>query len=265
MPLTERIEAAVVNGFGALSLSMHDYSRARSEQTGPGEIRRRARDRGLELSVLDGAIEWYPHEPPRRSLGGSDYTVDDILRAGEAFEVSTLNALAPFQTHLSTEGIAEHFANLCDRAAEFGIRVHFEFTPKSPVPDVATAWELVQLAGRPNGGILLDTWHFYRVNPDFEALARVPGERVFAVQVSDGATDYVEGLIQDTFRHRRVPGEGDFDLLRVLRALDDMGRPSIIGPEVLSQELFELPPVEAARRAAEGYNRLLDAAGTTSA
>ncbi len=211
----------------------------------------------MELSILDGAIEWYPHHPPKRPLGGLDFTVDDIMRIGEAFEITSLSALAPFPTDLSTEELAAHFAGLCDRAAEQGWRVHFEFTPRSPVSDIVTAWDLVRLADRPNGGILFDTWHFYRVNPDFEALARVPGERIFAVQVSDGAAEFEEGLLQDTFRHRRLPGDGVFDLLRVMRALEAIGGLSLVGPEVLSVDLFALPPVEAARRASQSLDRLL--------
>ena len=116
------------------------------------------------------------------------------------------------------------------------------------------ASDLVRLADRPNGGMVFDTWHFFRVNPDFDALEAVPGDRIFAVQVSDGGADFVEGLLADTFRHRRLPGDGVFDLVRVLRVLDRIGGLNMAGPEVLSVELHALPPLEAALRAAEAFD-----------
>jgi hypothetical protein len=34
-----------------------------------------------------------------------------------------------------------------------------------------------------------DTWHFFRSHPDFELLARIPGDRIFAVQVDAAAVE----------------------------------------------------------------------------
>lgn len=228
-----------------------------SNHVNPKKLVNRARDGGVELAILDGAIEWYPHEPPKRPLGSSDITIDELMGMCEAFEVRSISALAPFPTTITIQEMAEHFSALCFQAAKNDLRVHFEFTPKSPISDISSVWELIKLADQPNGGILFDTWHFFRVNPDFETLAKIPGERIFAVQVSDGGTDYVEGLLQDTFRHRLLPGKGVFDLVRVVQALGEIGALSNVGPEVLSTELFALPPIEAARQAAESFDQLV--------
>jgi sugar phosphate isomerase/epimerase len=259
-PLEDRVDAAAANGYDVVSISTLDHQRAVEAGVDPGEITRRARDRGIDTAIIDGMIEWHPHDPPKVPLGGSNLTVDQVFAMAADFDVKLVNAIAPFRTQLSTEGLAEHFAALCDRAAEFGMQVHFEFTPRSPVPDVGTAWKMVRLADRPNGGILFDTWHFYRTNPDFDELAEVPGDRILAVQVSDGRPEFVEGLLQDTFRHRYLPGEGSFDLVRVLRVLDEMGCLSVVGPEVLAEELFALPAMENARIAGEAYDRVMAAA-----
>ena len=260
-PLPERIEAAAASGYRILSITAAEHDRARAEGHDPAALARRASDAGVELALLDGLIEWYPHDPPKRPLGGAPAAVEDVVRAGEAFGVSALCALAPYPTSLPLDGMAGHFAALCDRVAALGWRVHFEFTPRSPVSDVATAAELVRLADRPNGGILFDTWHFFRVDGDLEALRRVPGERIFSVQVSDGAAELEDGLLADTFRHRRLPGSGVFDLAGVLGALDAIGGLRLVGPEVLSVEQFSLPVAEAARTAAESLDAVLARVG----
>jgi sugar phosphate isomerase/epimerase len=256
-PLVERVEAAAASGYPVLSLGSNDEGEA-AASTGrnAGELRRWARDLGVELSILDGISEWYPHHPPKRSFGSAAFSADDVLRMGTAFGVDSVGAIAPFPSDASVEELAEHFAVLCDLAADRGIRIQLEFTPFPAVPDLTTAWEIVRLADRPNGGILLDTWHFFRGNPDFEVLATVPGERIMAVQISDGGPELQESLIKDTFRHRLLPGDGSFDLTRVLRTLDATGGLNLVGPEVLSDELFELPANEAARVCAESFDRL---------
>ena len=261
-PLPDRIDAAAANGYRVVSLTPADHDRARATGPRPEELARRAADAGVELAILDGLIEWYPHEPPKRPLGTTAVGVDDMLRAGEAFGATALCALAPYPTSLTLPEVAAHFAALCDRVAGHGWRVHFEFTPRSPVSDVATAAELVRLADRPNGGILFDTWHFFRVDGDLDALSRIPGQHIFSVQVSDGAAELEEGLLADTFRHRRLPGTGVFDLVGLLRTLDAIGGLRLVGPEVLSVEQFSLPVSEGARRAAESLDAVLARAGS---
>ena len=82
-----------------------------------------------------------------------------------------VNVVAPFPTDESTDSLTERFAAICDRFADVGVAVHLEFTPLPPIGSLATAWEIVRGAGRPNGGILFDTWHFFRGQPDLELLA----------------------------------------------------------------------------------------------
>lgn len=244
--IIERIDAAVAAGFSAVSASVADGD---VDGPPPKESARRAADLGIAISVLDGAMDWYPHGPPARDLGGSPTAA--VLDACDRLGVRGLSCLAPYPSEATVSDMAEAFANLCDLAAERGLGVHLEFTPFPPVPDLENAREIVRLADRPNGGILLDIWHFTQGRPDVELLASIPGGRITGVQVSDGHPGrFQESLLKDTFRHRELPGRGTFDLVGILRVLHQIGGFSLVGPEVLSDDLFRLPPVEAARRMA---------------
>jgi sugar phosphate isomerase/epimerase len=245
----ERVALAAANGYRSVSASLND----------PADGRAIADDAGIELAVLDGVSEWYAHEAPKRPLGMENYSVDDVLRGAEQLGVDAISAIAPFPTDVTTEAMVGGFAALCDRAAEHGLRVQLEFTAFPAVDSLAMAWEIVRLADRANGGIVLDTWHFFRGDPDFDVLASVPGERIFAVQVSDGAKEVQGSLVKDTFLYRRLPGEGSFDLGRVIGVLRETGGLNDVGPEVMSAELAELAPSDAARRTAEAMDRLFSA------
>jgi sugar phosphate isomerase/epimerase len=258
--LRERVAAAVAGGFGGVSVSPGDADPGRTGKDSPEEVARWAADQGVALVVVDSVIEWYPHEPPRRMLAATDYSVVHMLEVCGRYGVDSLGALAPFPSEAPVEELAACFARLCDRAAEHGLQVQLEFTPFPPVPDLATAWEIVRQAGRRNGGVLLDSWHFFRGRPDLELLSSIPGDRIMGVQLSDGRAEFRESLLKDTFRHRELPGEGCFDLVGMLSVLRGTGGLNQVGPEVLSVELHELEPAEAAVRLAVASEKTMAAA-----
>jgi len=255
--LPVRIEAAAANGYGGLTVRLEDLDGL--ERSEVSSLCALARDLGVERLLLESLSSWYDHEkPPPRFTSSASRSLDDFLKAAELTGSVDLNIAALFRTtEETTDSLTERFAALCDRCADAGLAVHLEFVPFPPVSSLATAWDIVRDAGRPNGGILFDTWHFFRGSPDLGLLATVPGERIFSVQVSDGAAELQESLVKDTFFHRKLPGDGVFDLLGTLRTLRKIGGLRLVGPEVLSTELDELSPVEAARVAGEALDRLM--------
>jgi sugar phosphate isomerase/epimerase len=84
----------------------------------------------------------------------------------------------------------------------------------------------------------------------------VPGERIFAVQIDDAAAE-VRGSMREDTQNRLLPGDGDLDLPRVVRALDRIGALRWVGPEVISPVLEAMSPVEAARVAVERVRELI--------
>ena len=182
-PLPARIEAAVAGGFERLSLSPLDVAAAIEAGTTVGDLRRRIRDAGLGV-VFDPVMGWYSDEPGPGPYAA--FQLDDVLRTAEALGAAALSVLGPFSPGEATAAELERrFAALCDRAGGFGAQVQLEFMPFTVVGDVQSAWSVVHGAGRDNGGVVVDTWHFFRGNPDLAALEAVPGDRVFAVQVAD--------------------------------------------------------------------------------
>ncbi|HSG80156.1 MAG TPA: sugar phosphate isomerase/epimerase, partial [Acidimicrobiia bacterium] len=229
-PLIERLDAAVASGYRRVSLSPLDVRRS---SMSPGDIGRAAADRGLRW-ILDPVVAWLPASSTWRELG--PFGADEALAMAADLDVVSASAIALTSRPQEVGAIADAFAAFCDRAADAGIDVHLEFVPMTVVADLATAWEIVRTADRPNGGLVFDTWHFFRGTPDLDLLAEVPGDRIFAVQVDDAPAEPAAPLWEDTF-HRLLPGDGDFDLSTVMRVLERTGGLRWIGPEVFSAEL----------------------------
>ena len=71
--------------------------------------------------------------------------------------------------------------------------------------------------------------------------------------------------MNDTLRHRRMPGEGDFDLAGVLPIVAGKDGVGPAGIEVLSEEIWRLPPAEIGRKSAAALDYALGLAGAWGA
>lgn len=269
-PLADRIRAASRAGFRGLSVWPRDYAAARAAGLSDADLRSLLDDCGIAIAELDGAWSWLPGA--ERSVPAAEDPVgffrtreDDLYRIADAIGGRSLNAIDAFGGDFGLDEAAESFAALCDRAARHGLRVHLEFLPWTRVPDVGTAWEIARRAERPNAGILVDSWHFFRGNPDWDALARVPGERVTGVQLADAPSRPGADRIAETLHERLLPGEGALDLPRLVAALREIGADAPLGVEVFSDALHAISPDEVARRARGAIGRVLARAAALGA
>ena len=262
-PFRLRLEAALAGGYAAISLWGRDYAAARAEGHSDADMVAMLADHGLAVAELDPAWWWTPGAtsfsiPPELDpIDVFRFDERELFRIGELVGARSLNAADVLGGGWGVEEAAAAFATLCDRAAEHGLLVHLEWLAWSRIPDLATAWDVVRLADRDNGGLNVDTWHCARTGTTVEDLCAVPGERVLALQLDDGPADAEADLVEATLHRRLLPGEGDFDLVGYLGALRDSGAAAPAGVEVFSDDLHALGPLEAATHAAAATRAVL--------
>ena len=219
--------------------------------TSPGSLGSSLREAGLEV-VLDPVMNWYGGAPMPGAGRYGEFGTDDALRMAEALGAVSISVIGPFMPDEVPAGeLPERFADFCDRAAGFGARVHLEFMPMSAVADLGAAWPIVRDADRPNGGILLDTWHFFRSKlrhrPPRAGAGRAHlrgagGGRVRRAHDADRRGDvqpHVAG------RRRARPHRASF------ASSHRTGGLQWVGPEVISPALAGMAPVDAARLAGD--------------
>jgi sugar phosphate isomerase/epimerase len=261
----ERLDAAAGGGFTAISLWGRDYWAARQDGWSDADLRAALADRGLAVAEIDPAWCWTPAQPDHESLLALDdleifrYREDELFAIADATGARSVNAVDVFGGRWGVDDAVEAFAGLCDRAAEHGLLVQLEFLPWSNVPDVNTAWDIARGAGRANGGIAIDAWHWFRGSNDLDALRAVPGDRVLGIQLCDAPRTPEADLMTAALHARLVPGAGDLDLAPLLRALREIGAVAPVGVEVLSDDLHARDAVEAGRLAGDATRRLLTA------
>jgi len=144
---------------------------------------------------------------------------------------------------------AQDYAALCDLAAGYGVTPALEFIgPLQRVKDVASAWEIVRQADRPNAALLIDTFHYYRGSSRLEDLGQIRGEQVALVHINDVVNLPLEQL---TDGHRVLPGQGILPLGDILKVLERRGYRGYLSLELFNEELWGRPAGEVARRGRE--------------
>ena len=264
----ERLAAAAEAGYAAVSMWGRDYTRAQAEGHSDADLRTMLDDHGLVVAEVDPAWWW---TPGAAALGAGlvdvdpldvfRYGEDDLLAMAQSMGARSLNAADVLGGTWTMEEAAEAFAALCDRAAEHGLLVHLEWLAWSRIPDLATAWEVVRVADRPNGGLNVDTWHCARTGTTAEELRALPGDKVLAIQLDDAPQRAEDDLIHATLHSRELPGHGDLDLTGYLEALRAIGTDAPVGVEVFSDALHAQGPRPAARAAAEATRQVLADSG----
>lgn len=256
VPLLDRLAPARDAGFSGLSLMPGDIWSLEAEGMTASDIRTRIDDHGLHIMEMDCTACWLlshynasdsiPMAALLRAL-----TPERVIETAARIGAPSVTAVEMMGVVPSLDEAAEAFAHLCDLAADHGLKAHIEFLPFGGIPDLPTAWSIVQAAGRPNGGLTLDSWHFFRSGSSLDLLAAIPGNRIHTVQINDAPAKPGNDLLHETMNSRLAPGKGDLDLVSFLRTLDATGCTAPISIEVFSAETNTQPMAAAIRDWAE--------------
>lgn len=259
--LPDRIAAAQVGGFTHMSLFPIDVRTWRSQGLSAAQIRTQLRDSGIKILAIDPFVQWtpgfaIPKGYPADYVGFIDFSEAQILEIAQEVEAEAINCVEGLGQPHAMAALIDRLGGFADRARERGLRVTFEFMPISSVPDLAAGWALVSGVNRANLGLCFDTWHYFRSKPDDALLLTVPAAKVFEIQLAD-AMLALQGrdLTDDLLRFRRLPGEGELPIARVVPLLKQMGAWRSVGPEVFADAMDSLDAREAGRRCGASMER----------
>jgi sugar phosphate isomerase/epimerase len=234
-PLDDRLRAAVAGGFDAIGL----YTGTDIDLERLAEL----------LDVHDLVLA--DIEVVRGWAGGPDadtaaQTEAIAWRLADRVGGRCLQAIGPYAGDVGDA--ARGFAALCDRAADHGLVVALEALPYTNIPTTSAAAEIVERAGRDNGGLCVDVWHHTRAGDDREALSALGGDRIMNVQLSDGPrrppSDDLADYKDDCLRNRVPPGDGEMDVAGFVAAILDAGSTAPWSVEVCDDAVWDLSGVE---------------------
>jgi sugar phosphate isomerase/epimerase len=247
---TDRCAGAARVGFAGLGIWHADLEHQLETRT-LSELRRVFDDSGLRYLELEFLMDWFldPEDERRRE---SDRIRDLLFDAAEHLPAHHIKVGNIPGVEAEASRLNQHFGELCAAAAErTDAKIVYEFMPFDVnVRSIDEALAVVDGAG-PNGALAIDTWHMEKLGIAPDDLRRIPLERLGWVELSDGGREDMDDLVDETVNHRRLPGEGEFDVRAYVDAAADHGYPGPWGVEVLSEELRNNPIDVIFRRAYE--------------
>lgn len=121
--------------------------------------------------------------------------------------------------------IVDRYAELCDLAKPLGLTVNVEFPTFSRLTSLQEAADIVRVANRPNGGILIDTLYFHYSRTDLDELTVLPREWFNFMHICDTSEEIPttrDGMVHVARDERLYFGEGCIDFSAIMGRLPPM-------------------------------------------
>ena len=151
----------------------------------------------------------------------------------------------------------DNFGELCRVASEYGVLIALEYLPWTSLDTMKKAWDIVHAVNLSNGGIVLDTFHYFKGHPSRKELDEVPIEKIFIVHLDD-LEEAETDLVTLTRRHRVAPGAGIFNFNEVLEYLFSTEYKGYYSLKILNTNHSLLDPFELATRLKLSTERLIE-------
>jgi sugar phosphate isomerase/epimerase len=249
------VDASADAGFDGVSLWAFHHLAAVGAGAAPDEVKAWHVDRGLSVQVVESLLGWE---------GGDKTAIEEgctpTLEIATYYGAKAVAGVVMAPTIDSMDAATEGLAHLAKLGADRGLDICIEWLPWSGLPDIKTAWKLVQDTSASNVGLVFDTWHWLRQpgGPDLDTLRKIPGDRIHCVQLDDTTLAGTgEDMMMESMTKRLLPGEGEVDWPSVLTTLDEIGADPIWAPEVFNVDLLAKGPTEMARAIGESTRKVL--------
>lgn len=247
----QRCEAAAAAGFTGIGLHADDLPRTVNAGVDVREMQAVLQLNGLELIEIEFLGGWALSPPGGNKispdLAGIEQVADQL--GGRQVSAGEFSGDSPLDTDEALDNAARAFRANADRLAQHGLLVALESFPWSALTNTV-AREILHRAAAPNTGLLIDIWHYYNGGGQPEGLVDLPAAGVIGVQLNDGPLVH-DNFLQHARAERHLPGEGDLDVVGLVRAVQRTGFTGPYCVECNTPDFRNLPVTEAAVRAAE--------------
>ncbi|EBA08773.1 bifunctional sugar phosphate isomerase/epimerase/4-hydroxyphenylpyruvate dioxygenase family protein [Sagittula stellata] len=249
--LREKLAAIAKAGFTGIEIFEQDFI---ADEGTPREIGNMIRDHGLEITLFQPFrdFEGLPGGLREKAFDRAKHKFDTMVELGTDL-VLMCSSCHP-EALGGIDRAADDFAELGAIAAERGVRVGYEALAWGRhVNDHRDAWEVVRRADHPNIGLILDSFHTLARKIDPETIRRIPGDKIFFVQLADAPLIDMD-LLYWSRHFRNMPGEGDLRVADFMRAVAATGYDDWISLEIFNDQ-FRGGSAEGLSR--DGYRSLV--------
>lgn len=231
--LRDKLAAIAAAGYDGIEIFEQDFI---AFDGSPRDVGQMVRDHGLDITLFQPFrdFEGLP-EPLRAKAFDRAERKFDLMQALGTDLVLICSSVHPAALG-GIDRMAADFHELGERAARRGLRVGFEALAwGTHVHDHRDAWEVVRRAEHDNVGLILDSFHTLGRKIDPDTIRRIPGDKIFFVQLADAPAIDMD-LLYWSRHFRCMPGEGDLDVVGFMRAVMATGYAGPISLEIFNDQ-----------------------------
>jgi 4-hydroxyphenylpyruvate dioxygenase len=249
--LPEKLEAIAAAGFDGVEIFENDLL---YYDGSPRNVRQMCADLGIAITLFQPFrdFEGCRRERLQRNVDRAERKFDLMQELGTDLVLVCSNTAAD---SLGEEHILlDDLSLLAERAGARNLRVGYEALAWGRhVNTWQQVWNLVRKVDHPALGVLLDSFHTLSLKGDPSAIADIPGDKIFFVQMADAPLLAMDVL--EWSRHFRCfPGQGEFDLPGFLAPILRSGYTGPLSLEIFNDGFRAAPP---RANAADGLRSLL--------
>ncbi|WP_236235003.1 3-dehydroshikimate dehydratase QuiC [Pseudomonas tohonis] len=249
--LPEKLEAIAAAGFDGVEIFENDLLYYAGS---PREVRQLCADLGLAITLFQPFrdFEGCRRDRLQRNLDRAERKFDLMQELGTDLVLVCSNVAADSLGDERT--LVDDLRLLGEHAGARGLRIGYEALAWGRhVNTWQQVWNLVRQADHPAVGVILDSFHTLSLKGDPRAIADIPGEKIFFVQMADAPILAMDVL--EWSRHFRCfPGQGEFDLPGFLAPILRSGYRGPLSLEIFNDGFRAAPP---RANAADGLRSLL--------
>ncbi|WP_332768333.1 3-dehydroshikimate dehydratase QuiC [Pseudomonas koreensis] len=249
--LPEKLEAIAAAGFDGVEIFENDLL---YYDGSPREIKQMCADLGIAITLFQPFRDFEGCRRDRlaRNLERAERKFDLMQELGTDLVLVCSNAAA--DSVGDQQILVDDLRLLAERAGARGLRIGYEALAWGRhVNTYQQVWNIVRQADHPSLGVLLDSFHTLSLKGDPAAIAEIPGDKIFFVQMADAPILQMDVL--EWSRHFRCfPGQGEFDLPGFLAPIIQSGYSGPLSLEIFNDGFRAAPP---RANAADGLRSLL--------
>jgi 4-hydroxyphenylpyruvate dioxygenase len=249
--LPEKLEAIAAAGFDGVEIFENDLL---YYDGSPREVRQMCADLGIEITLFQPFrdFEGCRRDKLARNLERAERKFDLMQELGTDLVLVCSNAAA--DSVGDQQILIDDLRLLAERAGARNLRIGYEALAWGRhVNTYQQVWDIVRQADHPSLGVLLDSFHTLSLKGDPSAIAQIPGDKIFFVQMADAPLLAMDVL--EWSRHFRCfPGQGEFDLANFLAPIIKSGYTGPLSLEIFNDGFRAAPP---RANAADGLRSLL--------
>ena len=253
-PLADALLAARNAGWDAVELRRLDFTRCFDKGMTNTQVLDLVRRSGLKVACIgtEYGLIFAQGTEKERLLRVLDETCANAVALG-----CDLIMTAPGQNPPTTlREAAANFRDGGEIAKAHGLRFSLEFnSAHSLINRLDAGAEVVNLAGHPNCGLLLDAYHLERSGNGGRGFESYPPEKIFAFQYSDVPSGPPAAAKRPT--DRLPPGKGMVRWKEVFQLLLKKNYQGYLSYEAPNPDYWSRPPEEVARDAVVATRKLL--------